>query len=657
MVAVVGICIYIQDRDSINSVKFIVDADNGVKQSVDLYYNDGKHYAFLPSYADFDSLKIKYNAASLYLDGKRYNSNSLLSEIVTDKEYYLELKNSLGISVYKSKLVFMKGEHIPSFFISLVDGTIDEVNSDKSVSKTGYATMIEASGNIDYEGTFKKIHGRGNTTWGEIKKPYSIEFSENTSLLNMGSGKSYCLLANACDNSNLRNKMVLDAAKEYGVSNALQSAFVDLYIDNEYMGLYLLTESIEIGEDRINIEDLESKTQKGALKSLSNYNSEILDNEGMITKSWDIPIISDNTTDYITGGYILEIDEKSRMNNEKSYFILPDDTSFCIKSPKFSTNSQVEYISGLINRIIRDLDSSTINTSVDFDSWLNYYLIQEGFANTDIFSLYFTKDSDCFDNKVYAGPIWDFDFSMGSCFLGKDASPTVFYVNTNGVFGKLYKINDFQEAVKNRYKQSFRSILVEYSRKRLNEYKYYIEKSFAMNRERWRGIQEYEWCNQYNTFQEHIDYLSSCLIKRIEFLDDAWINGNDYCRIYYKSDGPLLYEKHFYSVKKGEVFGEIPEPICDGYKFLGYYDYKTNELYDPKSPITESKFLIAKWEKLSNYSQNSISIKERITMKINDERLYMFLGSDIIVLVVLVIVFIDLRRLIKRRRNKNGNKS
>ena len=40
-----------------------------------------------------------------------------------------------------------------------------EINSNKEISKSGVAKLVKEDGNIDYSGSFKSFHGRGNSSW------------------------------------------------------------------------------------------------------------------------------------------------------------------------------------------------------------------------------------------------------------------------------------------------------------------------------------------------------------------------------------------------------------------------------------------------------------------------------------------------------------
>lgn len=651
----IAICLYWEDANCVRSIKIEVNISEEASQQISLYQTDEKYYAFLPSYAELSNLGIKHSSwYVVYIDGERFEAGPLGKNIIPDKEYEFEIKNVIGISVCKSSLVFMKSSHIPAMSITLMDGTIQDLNADKNISKSGYMSVVEADGNVNYFGALREIHGRGNTTWGQAKKPYTIEFENDTDLLGMGSAKKYCVMANACDGSNLKNKMAFDAAKECGLPNALDSAFVDLYIDGEYLGLYLLTEAIDLGQERIDVTDLDLSTQETNLKALSNYGSIVESNNGIVSQGWKIPSSPKDNS----GGYIIEFDGVDRVCCESSYFILPNGTSFGLKSPRYASQSQIAYISTLMNDIVADLDKNIINDRIDLDSWLNYYFIQELFANADIYSIYFYKDSDAKDPKVYAGPIWDVDLSMGTMFWGREENPAVFFANTHGIYEKLYQTDGFLQAVKEGYADKFRQLLIDYSTVKLDEYETLIANSYTMNYLRWKGVQYFEYDSHFETLNEHIEFLSNFLQKRIEFLDDAWIRDKDFCRVYYKSEGPALYEKHMQSVEYGEVFGEIPLPICKGFRCLGYFDSDGN-LYDPTKPITDNVMYIAKWERVptepvEHEDFRQLTIKERIVLKLNDERAYLVFGIAVVTIMIGACFFHDFKDFIRKRRYRNG---
>ena len=91
------------------------------------------------------------------------------------------------------------------------------------------------------------------------KKPLRIKFDTKQNLLGMNDGgemRNWFLLAEYKDGSMLRNKTALSIASElYGSSGlyCADSRFVEVEINGQYWGMYLLTEQQQVNPDRVNI--------------------------------------------------------------------------------------------------------------------------------------------------------------------------------------------------------------------------------------------------------------------------------------------------------------------------------------------------------------------------------------------------------------------
>lgn len=97
------------------------------------------------------------------------------------------------------------------------------------------------------------IKGRGNTSWSMPKKSYKIEFSKKQFMLGMPKDKDWALIANYSDKTLLKNYLMYRLSAKLGAFYAPRCEFVELYLNGEYLGVYLLTETIEIAENRINM--------------------------------------------------------------------------------------------------------------------------------------------------------------------------------------------------------------------------------------------------------------------------------------------------------------------------------------------------------------------------------------------------------------------
>ncbi len=96
------------------------------------------------------------------------------------------------------------------------------------------------------------------------KRPFHIKFEEEESLLGLGVGKQWELLANDIDHTLMRNKLLYEFATDLGMEGYSNSENVVLIFNNEYYGVYQLCESIGVGEEKVNIFDWEKAAEKAS---------------------------------------------------------------------------------------------------------------------------------------------------------------------------------------------------------------------------------------------------------------------------------------------------------------------------------------------------------------------------------------------------------
>ena len=60
----------------------------------------------------------------------------------------------------------------------------------------------------------------------------------------------------------MRNTFIFDLSDEMGLYYSSKSKPVDLYINGEYLGNYLVCESVEVGSSRVDITDLEDLNEE-----------------------------------------------------------------------------------------------------------------------------------------------------------------------------------------------------------------------------------------------------------------------------------------------------------------------------------------------------------------------------------------------------------
>ncbi len=99
------------------------------------------------------------------------------------------------------KIIRRETKKLPVMEVSLNGVTLAEVHENgKDVKYTGNTLSVNGETYDDVE--FK---GRGNFSWITDKKSYRIKFDGKVNLLNMGKAKKWALIANAIDDTLMRN--------------------------------------------------------------------------------------------------------------------------------------------------------------------------------------------------------------------------------------------------------------------------------------------------------------------------------------------------------------------------------------------------------------------------------------------------------------------
>lgn len=294
----------------------------------------------------------------------------------------------------------------------------------------GNAEFNDAS--VLYDGE-TEIKGRGNSTWQADKKPYKLKLASKANLLGMGKNKHWVLLSNPYDTSLSRNKLIYDLSDDMGL-NAMSSRWVDVVMNGEVVGNYLLCEHIRIGENRVDITDWDELAEEAAKaiykankKTMSKDERDELAEIMEADMNW---VTADEITfkgkvykisDYCTlpqtdGGYLLE-----RYGQEWPYFTSDKGSNVNVSKPegigKDMLNEIRDYYSAFENAAMSadfctEYNGKRVRYSdlADTESFATFTLINEIFQNQDFpyKSTYMYKDVG---QKLVFGPVWDLDMS------------------------------------------------------------------------------------------------------------------------------------------------------------------------------------------------------------------------------------------------------
>ncbi len=560
----------------------------------------GEGYFFLPAFAGQHKILLgDIGTDSLRIDGKLLKRGDIFTW-EEGRAYEMQITDE-AYEAHTYRVIFMKSENIPAVFIDTASGSMEYLDEDKEHEETGTICVVEANGNTEYRGALERISGRGNATWDYGKKPYAIKLTEKYPLCGLDKGDKWRLLALWREGSKMDNKVAMDLAEELGLSYSAQGTWVDLYLNGEYAGNYLLAESVSVGEGRVEITDLEQENKR--------YNENI-DLAEHFEEENDKGYLLDHVGD-ITGGYLIEKDHPDYYAAEAGGFITSLGSQFTINMPQHVSREQESYIRDYVENIekLAQDGRSEVWEYLDEESFVRRFLVDEISLNTDagLTSMYFYKERG--DDKLYSGPVWDYDYAFGEEKADDGVGFNYEYsvlqfcsepVNRLNWYVKLYDTPEMQRRLKEEYRKVlpfFEKMLADgidgYARK--------IRASAAMDRARWESrLAVDDYAGTYVNYDSNVRYMKYFLAKRLNWLCDRWdvaheefatpSNGQMHTVTYANYEGVICTTQ----VADGE---ELTEPLdYDESVYQGWTNQTTGKPYRRQVPIYEDTvFYNARW--------------------------------------------------------------
>lgn len=337
-------------------------------------------YLFIPSTQDAAELELHCKGAVTQASGGTLEENVVTGGFRSSGDR-LVLTQENGIQ----QTVVVLQSSLPSVYVDLARATLADIHQDQNQrfdSNSVYVMDPEGNWDLTEEGAVQ-IKGRGNSSWREYeKKGYQIRFDRPTSVLGMEKAEKWVLLANASDDSLMRTQLVSRMADHFNMPYVASFVYVDLWIEGEYLGTYLLGEKVEPGASRLNLLE--------------------------------------------PSGALFEHDEAFYL--EEPYWFLNErlNRHFTLKEIVTERDSLIQSaisdfeaaVDGLI-RYLYETPSERVTLAelsqmIDVDSFIQYYLINEYALNRESFSTSFYWYKDGPEDVLHLGPIWDFDTCMGN---------------------------------------------------------------------------------------------------------------------------------------------------------------------------------------------------------------------------------------------------
>jgi hypothetical protein len=346
-----------------------------------------------------------------------------------------------------------------------------------------------------------KIERRGHTSQTFAKKSYSFNLYEENdrkipkSLLSLPASKKWVLYGPYADKSLIRNALTYSLYTQMG-NYAPRTQFIELVINDNYRGIYLLTEKIQIGPNHLAIQKLTT--------------------DSTLSK----------------GGYLLEIDR----NNWKSDFPPDNDTSaipvsYDVYDPKKITPNQEKIIKEQYNSFEQHLyEKDSMYNYLDLQSFIDYLIITEVSKNIDGYRLstfLYNEDINNSIPKFHIGPIWDYNFSFGLTDYHEGFNPEGYVYNLDNYvpfwWNILLQDSIFSVQLSNRYFELRKTVLSNHNiNSAIDSLSASCKSSSALNFKKWDVLNSTEfWPNYYlgKSYNDEINYLKTWINKRLQFLD------------------------------------------------------------------------------------------------------------------------------------------
>lgn len=337
------------------------------------------------------------------------------------------------------------------------------------------------------------VRGRGNASWTFPKKPYRLKFANKQSPLGApASAKKWTLINNYGDKTLMRNILAFEVSRRVGLSYTPFSHPVDVILNGEYRGCYLLCDQVEAASERVDAKD----------------------------------------------GYLIEIDGYAY--DEDVWFSSNKNTPVTIKHPDEDdiTQEQKDFIKNYFNAMEEAIFASNFTDPdngyrkyLDIDSFLKYFIVGDFCGNTDTFwSVYMYKDAS--DGMLYTGPVWDYDLAFEN---DQRIYPTGNYndfIYTKGsqagkaIKEMVSKIVKEDTMAKEKLKEIWNSTCTEKELDKLNDYvdetAAILKESQELNFKRWKILNQkvHQNYQALGSYEAEVNTVKDYIINRFNTLNE-----------------------------------------------------------------------------------------------------------------------------------------
>ncbi|MBX7124795.1 MAG: CotH kinase family protein [Cyclobacteriaceae bacterium] len=356
------------------------------------------------------------------------------------------------------------------------------------------------------------IHGESSA---EVPKaPYRIELNDaaglnlDVPLLGMPADDDWIMIAPWSDKSMVRDALSYLLGRSLG-QWAPRTRFIELFVNGDYRGVYLLVEKIKQKKTRVPISKLKSTDLAG---------------------------------DSLTGGYILRADKETDLSYpawETSGPRLAGE--FTVRhqfyDPKGTALAPVQrsYIQSFITAFEDALSSASYKDIlkgygpfIDTRSFVDHMIVTELNKNVDgyKFSTYYFKDRTSKNPTLRMGPLWDYNLAFGNVdyWENSQVAPGWMYNDSHRMywFRRLMSDERFSDAFRCRWHEvSATTFNTTYINAAIDSMVNVVKNAAARNFQKWQIMGTYVWPNQFvaTTYDQEIAWLKTWIEQRINWMN------------------------------------------------------------------------------------------------------------------------------------------
>lgn len=514
----------IESKTLYENVSFV--AKSGMAYRLQTIENDEAIHLFCTSFktAEEDELILESGGGRITFtltDGTscKYESGDKINTKILDETVSCKIDSKFSIFSYENDFYFHKWKGLPTVSIDLKRADLKGISEKKGLWCNAEYFVLDVEGLQVQNGNCEvKVHG--NTTFFNPKKSLDMKMEEVTPILGMDGGTRWVLISNYEDQSFVKNSVGYALQQKMGCEYAPETQFVNVYIDNQFQGLYLLVERPDGGSVPFTFQEERQET--------SSYMLELC-------------------------GQLTYLESPSGFETKRRYVTIryPD----AIGDKLDSLSDYVQKAESALYMDNGENDKAYL-TYFDLKSFAVQYLLQEFMKNydTELNSQYICLSDS---KRIKAGPAWDFGLGMytpydtpmkGADLLHIEALNDEPKVEGDMWFGAIDSHEDFHKLMRKVYIDEF----YPKAKQVVDDFRGIVAEEIKAAAD----MDAYIWNTSLDTFTDRMEGITDWMAKRLDFLHEYYSNEEEYCLVTFETGARF---DAVFPVKRGSNLGWVPD--------------------------------------------------------------------------------------------------